>query len=158
MSDEPETQKGGWTYESLLRYVTSEIHSLQRLMEASDRRYEQRFKDSQTAVDAALNAARTAVDAALSAAKEAVHKAEMASEKRFEGVNEFRATLADQQRTLMPRTEAEIRMIAIEKQIADLKESQTERKGQRRGMDYLWGYIVGALGALAILWKLLGGP
>ena len=54
-------------------------------IEAADLRYDQRFH----------------------AAEQAVFKAETASEKRFEGVNEFRATLGDQQRTLMPRAESE---------------------------------------------------
>jgi transglutaminase/protease-like cytokinesis protein 3 len=48
-----------------------------------------------------------AVNAALVAADRAVSKAEAASEKRFDSVNEFRATLADQQRSLMPRMETE---------------------------------------------------
>lgn len=38
----------------------------------------------------------------------AVNKAEVATEKRFEGVNEFRAQLGDQSRTLMPRIETEV--------------------------------------------------
>lgn len=158
MSDEPTTQpSGGWTFESLLRYVLAEIKAVRETRESDDRRYEQRFKDSQTAVDAAVAAARMAVDAALSAAKEAVHKAELASEKRFDGVNEFRGTLADQQRMLIPRAEAELRMSAIERQLEELKTADSTRKGQRRGMDQLWGYLIGALGALAILWKLLSG-
>jgi len=61
-----------------------------------DRRYEQRFMAQQEAVTAALDSA-----------KEAVVKAETATEKRFEGVNEFRAQLADQARELMPRKETE---------------------------------------------------
>lgn len=55
----------------------------------------------------AMTAAQTAVNAAMQAAQAAVLKAEMATEKRFEGVNEFRAQLADQARTLMPRAEFE---------------------------------------------------
>jgi len=36
----------------------------------------------------------------------AVNKAEAATEKRFESVNEFRAQLGDQSRTFMPRIES----------------------------------------------------
>ena len=102
--------------------------------------------DSQTAVQAALSAARTAVDAALSAAKEAVAKAEAASEKRFEGVNEFRATLSDQQRTLMPRSEQE----SINKSIMEKLSSHEQRfdrlTGSKSGVRDLMGYIVAIAG------------
>lgn len=146
MSDEPKPEVQGWTYESLLRYLRAEINTVRETREADDRRYEQRFIDSQTAVAAALAAARIAVDAALSAAKEAVAKAEAASEKRFEGVNEFRATLSDQQRTLMPRSEAEIRMAAIEKQVEQLSSMGIERRGHQAGAQALWAWIAAAIG------------
>lgn len=64
-----------------------------------------------TAVEKAATARAEAQDksvsAALAAAQAAVQKAESASEKRFESVNEFRSTLADQARLLMPRNESE---------------------------------------------------
>ena len=59
--------------------------------------YDQRFIDQDRAVQAALNAA-----------EKAVTKAETASEKRFDAVNEFRAQLADQAQTFIPRAEAEL--------------------------------------------------
>jgi hypothetical protein len=93
---------GGWTLETLKEHFDA-------LITSNDRRYEQRFKDSQTALDAALNAA-----------KEAVLKAENATEKRLEGQNEFRGTLDDWQKTTMPRSEAELRMGAIEARIGEL--------------------------------------
>ena len=43
--------------------------------------------------------------AALDSSKEAVLKAENATEKRFEGVNEFRATLTDQAARFVTRKE-----------------------------------------------------
>ncbi len=45
------------------------------------------------------------VGAALVASDKAVAKAEMATEKRFENVNEFRAALQDQTATLLPKSE-----------------------------------------------------
>jgi len=124
-----ESSGGGWTPETVLAHLTSTLQELDTrltslgvaledrltvLIEANNERYQQRFLDAQTAVNTALSAAEKAVTAALSAAKEAVVKAEVASEKRFEGVNEFRSTLADQQRTLIPRVEAELRLNALE--------------------------------------------
>jgi hypothetical protein len=88
------------------------------------------------------------VDAALSAAKEAVTKAELASDKRFEGVNEFRGALNDQQRTLIPRAEAELRFNGNEARLATLERLHSESKGGRRGGRETWGYLVGAIGVL----------
>jgi hypothetical protein len=121
------------------------------VMEEKDRRYEQRFLDSQTAIDAALKAADKAVTAAMTAAEKAVQKAETASEKRFEGVNEFRNTLADQQRTLMPRAEAEFRSNALDSRIDVLEKANIAGRGQRLGMVQLWGYILGAIGIISFL-------
>ena len=128
-----------WTFDSVISYILA-------IIGANDQRYEQRFVDSQTATATALTAARIAVDAALSAAKEAVLKAEGASEKRFEGVNEFRQTLADQQRTLMPRAEAELRMASLEYQIKELKNSDIAFGANRSGMKQMGGIVFGIIG------------
>lgn len=148
----------GWATETLKEYVDSRFEALKELMAsqfaASDRRYEQRFVDSQRAVDAALNAARTAVEAALTSAKEAVTKAETAAEKRFEGVNEFRATLADQQRTLLPRVEGELRFVGVEARITKLESAQVESTSKRTGGKELWAIIIAVLGAAALIYGL----
>lgn len=68
---------------------------LKIIVDERDHRYSQRF-DSQ----------EKAVASALAAAKEAVSKAENATEKRFDSVNEFRNTLKDQQGTYVTRSEA----------------------------------------------------
>jgi hypothetical protein len=134
----------GWTVETLKEYVET-------LIEANDKRYNQRFDDAKTAVDAALNAAKTAVGAALDAQKEAVAKAEQASEKRFDGVNEFRETLSDQQRTLIPRAEADLRFGNIEKELATLKSGNAERRGKQIGASSLWAAIIAGVSVLVAL-------
>ena len=77
MSGETEKELSGWTVDTLRYFITGVLHE-------KDLRYEQRF---------------TAQELAIS-------KAAAADEKRFEGVNEFRAQLADQASTFMPRAEA----------------------------------------------------
>lgn len=72
----------------------------------------------------------------------AVQKLETATEKRFEGVNEFRAQLADQQRTLMPRQESELRMNAQDRVIDDLRIRLTTLEGRRAGVVGGWGWAV----------------
>lgn len=102
-------------------------------------------------VEKRFEAADKAVNAALAAQKEAVTKAENSMEKRFEGVNEFRATLADQQRTLMPRAEAELRLEGMGERIKSLEDSRIEKRGSGDGMKNLWGIILAAIGMLLAL-------
>lgn len=137
-----ETSERGWTFRTLLTHIVG-------LIDANDKRYEQMFNSSQEAVLAALNAAQTAVNAALSAAEKAVAKAEAASEKRFDSVNEFRGTLADQQRTLMPRAEVELTIQAMQTQIDAVQGRLAEGRGRSQGGREVWGYIVGVAGLVA---------
>jgi len=98
-----------------------------------------------------------AVQAALLAAKEAVLKAETASEKRFESVNEFRGQLADQTATLIPRAEADTRFNALAEKISDLTDRVNKTDGAKTGSDLTWGKIVtlvsvvGAILAIVVL-------
>jgi hypothetical protein len=106
-------------------------------MDAADRRYEQRFSDSQKAVDAAL-----------SAAEKAVVKAEGAAERRFDSVNEFRATLEDQQRLLIPRLEAESRMAAIDRRLEIAERVLAEGSSRRLGSQATIAYGIAAISSL----------
>lgn len=108
-----------------------------------------RFEAQREAVAAALAAQEKAVAAALAAADRAVAKAEMAAEKRFEAVNEFRAALADNFRTLMPRSESEqaVRTINDKIDILTARVNARDERGQGRG-DVV-GWIIGAVGLVA---------
>lgn len=77
------------------------------MLDERDRQYVQRF-----------DAQQAAVVAALAAAKEAVTKAENASDKRFESVNEFRKTLDDQTKTFLTRDAYSSAHKALEDQVA----------------------------------------
>lgn len=106
---------------------TSQIENIKTLIDANDKAYNQRFENVIQATTAALNAA-----------DRAVNKAEGASEKRFDAVNEFRSTLSDQQRTLMPRAEAEILIKGLNEKLESLTQTSDSQKnqsiGQREGM------------------------
>lgn len=121
-----------------------------------------RFSDQENAVAAALRGQEKAVSAALAAAKEAVIKAETASEKRFEGVNEFRAALSDQGRLMMPRAEAEQAFKAINDKLDLLTARVVAREERAVGMVQFWGILIGAVGlisaAIAIVYALSSGP
>lgn len=66
-------------------------------------------------VESKFEGVQREVKLALDAAQTAVTKAETATEKRFDAVNEFRGQLADQASSFMPRELAEGRLAAIER-------------------------------------------
>jgi hypothetical protein len=92
-----------------------------------------------------FEAQEKAVSAALAAAKEATAKAEGAAEKRFDSVNEFRATLKDQQAMLIPRAEVDAKLHSIEEKIAVNAVQVAQLNSKAEGVAQLWGFIsVGA--------------
>jgi len=124
------------------------VTQLMAVIAERDRQYSQRFEAQEKSTTIALAAAERAVQAALTAAKEAVQKAEMASEKRFDSVNEFRNTLKDQQLTLMTRGEAEARLKDLDRRISELATEMVRRASESRGAGELWGIIAGVAGIL----------
>src|ERR1700722_14136608 len=94
--------------------MNEEVTHLRAIMDERDRRYEDRFKamDEKTSL-------------ALTSSEKAVTKAELATEKRFDSVNEFRDTLRDQAATLMPRNESEAKFAAINEKFDDIKKAGT---------------------------------
>lgn len=136
-----------------------ELHGLKASMDTAfkeaDLRYQQRFDAQAKALEAAFQAAKEAVQAALSAADRAVSKAELAADKRFESVNEFRKTLDDQQRTLMPRAEADRAMMGLSDKLGALKEQVDGLLAERAGIRGGWGYAVGAIGFLLTIGSLI---
>lgn len=151
------------------------LAALKSLLEASqlasDLRYQQRFDaqsdalsaafaSQQTAMSTALVTAEKAVLVAQAAADRAVSKAELAADKRFEGVNEFRETLADQQRTLMPRAEQEVINKAQDASIAKIESIIGNRVAEALGAKGGWALAIGVVVLISILigmWMKLGG-
>jgi Flp pilus assembly protein TadB len=122
-----------WTVETL------RVH-LQALLLAEHHANEVRFL-----------AMEKATVAALAAAQRAVEKAEIAVEKRLEGMNEFRGSLADQARLLMPRGEADSRINALSETLKELASRIDRQEGRGSGLNAGWGYLVGAVGLVAAI-------
>ena len=137
----PADPKHSWTIETALDHLLA-------MLSAADRRYEQRFEAQQTATEAALMAQRDATVAAIQAADRAVLKAETAAERRFESVNEFRNTLADQQRNLIPRSEVQAMMSGFDTKLASLEKQIDRQTSERVGVRNAWGFVVGGIGVL----------
>lgn len=77
----------GWTLDTLHDFLVQRLND-------QDRLFSRRMDDADKAIGAAL-----------ASAEKAVTKAEVTAEKRFEGINEFRGVLEDQQKTLLTRAE-----------------------------------------------------
>lgn len=88
------------------------------------------------------------ISLALTAAEKAIIKAEAATEKRFDSVNEFRQTLETQQQTFITSKEAEAKFQAIDDKIEILVANQTLNLGKQTGNNETWGYIIGGIGLL----------
>jgi hypothetical protein len=93
-------------------------------------------------VDMRFEMAERATSAALAAQERAVNKAEVATEKRFESVNEFRATLADSARLLMPRSEAEQSFRVLAEKNDVLAKRLDARDAQGQGLNQGWLILV----------------
>ncbi len=123
------------------RALHARLDALERMLDEREDRTKERFVNMDRAVLAAL-----------AAAEKAVTKAEVATEKRFEGVNEFRETLRDQAATLLPRVEYQVQ----HKSLADLVAFNANRldamdngiRGKKEGLG-LVGQI--GLGLMAII-------
>jgi hypothetical protein len=124
--------------------LEARVDNLKTLIDANDKNYNQRFEN-----------VLQATQSALAASDRAVTKAEMASEKRFDAVNEFRATLADQQRSFIPRNEVEVITKGINDRMEKVENSIILQAGKGQGMSSLWGYIVGVVGVVIAIISLL---
>jgi hypothetical protein len=99
-------------------------------------------------VDIRFDAQEKAVQSALASADRAVAKAEAASDKRFEAVNEFRASLNDNTRTLMPRAEYEQAIKAVNEKIETLTARINTRDDRGRGIGEGWAFLASAIGLI----------
>jgi hypothetical protein len=101
--------------------------------------------------DAILVEKDKAISAALLAAKEAVTKAETASDKRFENVNEFRQTLSDQTSTFVPRTEWQSAKDEQERRLRIVEAAATGVAANRALLIVLAGLVVAAVGVVVAI-------
>ena len=132
------------------RLVETDSRIRQRFEEL-DLRYHQQFDHLRTKFGESARAAEKSVSVALESAEKAVTKAEMANEKRFDSVNEFRAQLRDQASTFIPRPEAEQRMSQLSGRLEELRDNDALRTGRSAGSAALYGWIVGGIAALATM-------
>jgi hypothetical protein len=106
----------------LKELMQTKFEATKNIADERDRRYEDRF----TAMDEKTSLA-------LTSSEKAVTKAETATEKRFDSVNEFRGSLKDQAATLLPRVEADTRFHTLDSKLEDLKADIANLRESRSG-------------------------
>ncbi len=124
--------------------LEANLAALRQVLDERDARYAQRAASQDKAVSSALETS-----------EKAIIKAESATERRFEGVNEFRQTLADQASTLMPRAEYTVQHDALRAQVAGidrhvskLQSDQLSLSARGGGMKETWGYVIAVIGLI----------
>lgn len=88
---------------------------------------------------------------ALAAADKAVSKAEVATEKRFEGVNEFRAALNDQSRLQVTTDKFDSVIDGLNSRIRSLEARIEKGEGQGQGAKDNKSGLYAAIGAVGVL-------
>jgi hypothetical protein len=112
------------------------LHTLEKLIDA-------KLATLRTIIE--LHAAKSA--ASLAASDKAISKAEAATEKRFESVNEFRQTLSDQTKSFISKVEFEALRDTNGSRIADLASRLDKIEGKSVGLNAGWIYVLGGLSA-----------
>ena len=139
---------------SLLDHVTKLLHEMEL-------RHEQRCERIHALdrlTDARITTLRTLIDSqaesvtlALASADKAVTKAERATERRFDSVNEFRETLSDQTKSFISRAEFEALRDVSSTRITDLSSRLDRTEGKAVGLNAGWIYLLGGLAAACAL-------
>ena len=100
------------------------------------------------AFDAALASQDKLTSAALAASNLATEKAEATAEKWRVNANEWRGAMDDRESKFVSVEVHRSDMDGLRKEVANLKDYVSERKGGEAGMKSAWGWIAGGLAAL----------
>lgn len=85
----------------------------------------------------------------------ALSTALVATEKRFDSINEFRGTLSDQQRLFIPRAEADSEFRALRERLDGLTDRMNLAAGKGAGLKDGWAYLIAAVGLVGMIVSLI---
>ena len=124
--------------------LQARINALEKMLDEREDRTKERF----------ISMEKSVITALLTSDK-AVSKAESATERRFEGVNEFRKTLADQAAMLMPRSEYNVQHTALMERTAGLERRvgtiEDRGLGKNEGLGFIGQIILGVIALLSAM-------
>jgi hypothetical protein len=127
------------------------VEHLRILLEERTRRFERELEATRDLLDERFAAAEKAVASALASAKEAVTKQENAADRRFESVNEFRATLQDQTSQFVSRLEFSAKVDALDSRIRDMARIQEQASGKDDGVSATKSGLIAGIGLLVAI-------
>ena len=142
--------------------IASLLDSVTKLLSEMELRHqdqcESRTHALEVLIDSKLITLRTIIElhaeksvTLLASSDRAISKAEVATEKRFESVNEFRQTLSDQTKSFISKVEFEALRDTAGTRIADLSSRLDKIEGKAVGLNAGWIYLLGGLSALGTL-------
>lgn len=129
----------------LREHIANQVEQIRATIEAGERINIERVKKLEGDDEALLRL----IDQRFSSTKEAVDKAEVATDKRFSSVNEFRAQLSDQTASFLPREVAEAQFAELRKQLNSNTDRLNRGEGQHSGISDYRAQIV-AFGAVLV--------
>jgi tetrahydromethanopterin S-methyltransferase subunit G len=101
-------------------------------------------------LESRINALEKQVLAAMDASEKAITKAELAAEKRFEGVNEFRSSLDDSNKLNARQTEVDHRFNSMNEKVERLTKEMDSQRDVSRGRGDVWGWVGGGIIGLIV--------
>lgn len=128
-----------WTFTTIKEYFVA-------LLDAQDKRNEQRF-----------DAQEEAVRAALESAKQAVQKAEVASEKRFDNTNEWRQSMNDRDARTPTRLEVDAKFETFATKLDAIASRLDKIEGRSSGFSAGYGYVIAAIMTAIAIYGLIHG-
>lgn len=128
-------------------YVERLVEDLGARLIALDALTDAKFVTYRTLIDS--QAEKVAL--ALASADKAVQKAEAATEKRFESVNEFRKTLSDQAQDFVTRREYEVSRQSTVDRLGEVQTRLDKAEGRSTGLQSGWGYLIAGITTVVVL-------
>jgi hypothetical protein len=158
--------KEGWTFDTLRTHLVALIEERDRLYgvrldtlvadQITYRESHERFAATSLAsiekhIATEVQHLHDIIAQALASTELAISKKDVADEKRFEAVNEFRGQQADIIRGFLPRAEYTVEHQSMQRQIDELTKRLNLQAGRATGYSNLYGWVIGGLGLLATL-------
>lgn len=135
----------------LREHISNQVEQIRATLDAGERINVERVKKLEGDDEALLRL----IDQRFNSTKEAVDKAEVATDKRFDAVNAFRAQLADQTGSFLPREVAETQFAEIRKQLAMNTDRLNRGEGKSTGADDFRAQLVAGAAVLVAIGSLL---
>lgn len=111
-------------------------------IDSGDRALEHHIQEQVRQIRTIIDMGSAQVRAAFDASEKAILKAEVATERRFESVNEFRAQLASQTASFMPREVAEARLAEIATKVEETTRRLDTTQGKSAGISATVGLMI----------------